>query len=161
MGVISCKNSDSKKIPLTNTFTDSAAKIQMKYPASWTFDSSLAKIIEDLTHPQDVFQENITLGAEIVPPGIPLDDFAKSFCLRYKLLDSNYKQLSYENSDLNGLKSKKVVFTTQYGDLHYKSMVQVTLKDSFGYFLQANALDTSYTSHENIFNAILNSFQSF
>jgi hypothetical protein len=156
----SCQNKKTD-LKLTQDFTDSSARIQFKYPENWSFDSSMAKFKEDIYNEKDLFQENITIGAEIIPAGFPLSQYAQGFCTRYKLLDSNYKQLTQEDKKLNNLNAKKIVFTTKYGDNNYKSALYITIKDSFAYFLQCNAVDTSFVTHENTFDQIINTLKPF
>lgn len=159
--IYSCGTNKKSNIPLSKTFNDSSARVLLNYPATWEYDSSLAKFKEDLEDNADKFQESITLGAEIIPPGFPLKDYTEGFCLKYKLLDSNFKIDKNEVITVNNLKAHKITFSTKNQDLIYKNQLLIAIKDSFGYFVQCNALQGSFNKHEAIFNDILNSFKAY
>jgi hypothetical protein len=161
VATISCGNSQKSNTLLSKTFNDSSARVMLQYPNTWVYDSSLAKFKEDLEGEGDVFQESITMGAEIIPPGFPLKEYSECFCMKYKLLDSNFKIEKDEVVNINNTKAHKIIFSTQNNDLQYKNQLLIAIKDSFGYFVQCNALQTSFDKHQPLFNDILQTFKAY
>jgi hypothetical protein len=160
--IYSCNNNNQNNTSdLPNSYTDSTIRLSVQYPANWSFDSASFRILEKKINDKDMFQESIVVGAELMSPSISLKDYAQSFITSYKILDTNCRILSNKSIIINNDSAFQVDFTTIQNQLRYSNQAVIFRKDTIGYFIQFNALDSSIASHLSIYNKIKNQIKTF
>ncbi len=157
-GVQACKNNETK---FTKSYTDSTIHLRIAFPNNWQFDSSTYKILEDIAGDKDLFQESIVMGAEPLDSLISLKEYATSIKTTYKILDSNFKESNFLATKVNNLDAYELLFTTSKNNLNYKNQTLIFKQKGLGYFIQFNALDSTFAAHQATFNAIKNQISTF
>jgi hypothetical protein len=152
---ITACNTSTKALP--NEFADAPNHFSIRYPKNWKFDSTSFVLREELCAVEDNFQEKIVLGFEKLPTSVSANTYAQSVLTSYKLLDTAFAPSSIDSFVHANFNAKKIVFNTKQNDMMYKSAMYILVKDSIAYTIQCNASDTSFASHEAVFDQIIQS----
>jgi PsbP-like protein len=155
--MLACKN--NSKIMLEKSFVDSVKNFSIQYPASWQFDSSRFVLQETVLNNADVFQESISLGLEQNFTHQKAAIFIDASQTQMKLVDSNFKNISTQSIKINNLDAAKAVYTTKQNEVLYKNTLYAVAIDTTIFYIQCNAVDTSFESHQAIFNQIINTIK--
>jgi len=115
------------------TYENEIKGIKIQYPSHWERDLSnpiALSVSAPLENLNDRFQETLFVSAGTLPYSMSTEEYVENVLKALELIVPNLTILETENYILSGYPAKKVVFSTDYGDLKTKSIwVGTTLND--------------------------------
>lgn len=135
--------------------------VDMTFPADWEVIKNYSDLIllvgkSPAEGPNDNFLENINVSREKAE-GLTLESYYDANINAIETL-YNYAFINSSDTIINGLNSKKLIFTATINNINLEFMDFMFYEDSYGYVVTCTAREDTFNDYKSVFEQIAGTF---